>query len=356
MQPARRRCDAFGRSRSRRALTPPAAIERPSPFASAATRSAGRIDRIDETPDGAVITDYKSSDVRDQKRADAKARDSLQLQVYALAHQAETGQLPSAVQLHFVESGVVGQRPADARTTRKGARQARRGGRRDPGAEVRAKAVADRLRLLPVSNHLLRERRVISVPEPRRPTDQHAACSSSRRWRGRPSAFVLTTVDPRADSQVVVAGAVLLGAAVALTAGAGAVDCRLRAHAAHCVSAATGCAPARRAALCGLVVTLLVILRAQGALSAADGDFRDRDARARRGDAVGPSLDRTADGSARMSRRPAGPGTEPAATRARGTCVDRRPRSDRLRPTSMAGISRTTCSCRRRFPRTRASG
>ena len=43
----------------------------------------------------------KSSDVRDQKRADSKARDSLQLQVYALAHQSETGELPARVQLHF---------------------------------------------------------------------------------------------------------------------------------------------------------------------------------------------------------------------------------------------------------------
>jgi len=63
-----------------------------------------------------VITDYKSSDVRDQKRADTKARDSLQLHVYAMAHQAETGKLPSLVQLHFIDSGVVGAaEPNEAR-------------------------------------------------------------------------------------------------------------------------------------------------------------------------------------------------------------------------------------------------
>ena len=68
----------------------------------------GRIDRVDGRAGEAIITDYKSSDVRDQKRADTKARDSLQLQVYALAHEASTGSLPRRVQLHFVDSGLVG--------------------------------------------------------------------------------------------------------------------------------------------------------------------------------------------------------------------------------------------------------
>jgi DNA helicase-2/ATP-dependent DNA helicase PcrA len=86
----------------------PAAIERTFSFRLGRDEIRGRIDRIDAAGNGTVITDYKSSDVRDQKRADTKARDSLQLQVYALAHQAETGGLPARVQLHFVESGVVG--------------------------------------------------------------------------------------------------------------------------------------------------------------------------------------------------------------------------------------------------------
>jgi DNA helicase-2/ATP-dependent DNA helicase PcrA len=88
--------------------TPPTAIERPFSFRLGRDEIRGRIDRVDASADGAVITDYKSSDVRDQKRADTKARDSLQLQVYALAYQAETGAVPKRVQLHFVESGVVG--------------------------------------------------------------------------------------------------------------------------------------------------------------------------------------------------------------------------------------------------------
>ncbi len=69
----------------------------------------GRYDRVDTTDDGAIITDYKSSDVRDQGRADERARESLQLQVYALAWEAETGQLPKQMELHFLDSGVVGR-------------------------------------------------------------------------------------------------------------------------------------------------------------------------------------------------------------------------------------------------------
>lgn len=68
----------------------------------------GRMDRVDEGDTGAVIVDYKSSDVRDQRKADQKARDSLQLQVYALAHERASGTLPAKMQLHFLDSGLVG--------------------------------------------------------------------------------------------------------------------------------------------------------------------------------------------------------------------------------------------------------
>ncbi len=87
----------------------PAAVERPFSVRLGRDTVRGRYDRLDETPEGTVITDYKSSDVRDPKKAAEKARDSLQLQLYALAHQAETGELPAAVELHFLESGVTGR-------------------------------------------------------------------------------------------------------------------------------------------------------------------------------------------------------------------------------------------------------
>ncbi len=62
-----------------------------------------------------TITDYKSSDVRDAVTARQRARDSLQLSIYALAYQAQTGRLPDAVQLWFLESGLIGRAEIDDR-------------------------------------------------------------------------------------------------------------------------------------------------------------------------------------------------------------------------------------------------
>ena len=91
----------------------PVAVERTFSVEVGSDVLRGRFDRVDEGSGGTVITDYKSSDVRDPRKAAERARDSLQLQVYALAHQAETGALPAAVQLHFLESGLVGRAVPD---------------------------------------------------------------------------------------------------------------------------------------------------------------------------------------------------------------------------------------------------
>src|SRR6266852_1513241 len=93
----------------------PAAVEREFGFDLGPTRVRGRLDRVDETPDGTVIVDYKSSDVTDQKKADQRARESLQLKIYALAWKQMTGRLPARVELSFLESGAVGNhRPTEA--------------------------------------------------------------------------------------------------------------------------------------------------------------------------------------------------------------------------------------------------
>ncbi len=116
----------------------PVAVERPFRVRIGNDAVQGRYDRVDETPDGVVITDYKSSDVRDPKQAVQRARDSLQLQVYALAHEAETGELPAAVQLRFLETGLVGRVSPDrkrldkARATVELAADGIRHGRFDP--------------------------------------------------------------------------------------------------------------------------------------------------------------------------------------------------------------------------------
>jgi DNA helicase-2/ATP-dependent DNA helicase PcrA len=73
------------------------------------TRVRGRWDRVDETEDGAVIVDYKSSDVREPGHAEERAAESLQLRIYALAWREMFGRLPARVELRFLESGVVGR-------------------------------------------------------------------------------------------------------------------------------------------------------------------------------------------------------------------------------------------------------
>ncbi|MBW3612663.1 MAG: ATP-dependent helicase, partial [Chloroflexi bacterium] len=88
----------------------PVAVEQDFTVALGADRLRGRYDRVDRDDAGrVVITDYKSSDVRDLATANRRARESLQLQIYALAHEAEHGTLPDELALHFLESGVVGR-------------------------------------------------------------------------------------------------------------------------------------------------------------------------------------------------------------------------------------------------------
>ncbi len=74
---------------------------------------------LDLAPERVVITDYKSSDVRDPAKARQRARESLQLSIYAMGYQAMTGRLPDAVALHFLDSGLVGMAPVDGRRIEK---------------------------------------------------------------------------------------------------------------------------------------------------------------------------------------------------------------------------------------------
>ena len=72
----------------------------------------GRWDRIDEVGGEIVLVDYKTSEVDDRDKADERAERSVrdgQLGLYALAY-AETRQVtPARVQLHYMDSGVVGE-------------------------------------------------------------------------------------------------------------------------------------------------------------------------------------------------------------------------------------------------------
>jgi DNA helicase-2/ATP-dependent DNA helicase PcrA len=131
----------------------PAYVEREFSFSLGGDRVRGRWDRVDiEPPDpaGAVatpsdasdapaphadvvaptleltgrervtITDYKTSDVREPAKARQRARESLQLQIYAMGYEAVTGRLPDAVQLHFLDTGITGRVEVDAKRLVKG--------------------------------------------------------------------------------------------------------------------------------------------------------------------------------------------------------------------------------------------
>jgi DNA helicase-2/ATP-dependent DNA helicase PcrA len=88
----------------------PTAIEQDFTVAFGRDRIRGRYDRVDRDEAGrVVITDYKSSDVRDLPTANRRARESMQLGIYALAHEAQHGSLPDELAHHFLESGIVGR-------------------------------------------------------------------------------------------------------------------------------------------------------------------------------------------------------------------------------------------------------
>ncbi len=71
-------------------------------------RFIGRWDRIDLCKDGAIITDFKVSQVKDQKEADKKTRDSLQMDLYALSFSKIREEPLFEVRLHFLESDIIG--------------------------------------------------------------------------------------------------------------------------------------------------------------------------------------------------------------------------------------------------------
>jgi DNA helicase-2/ATP-dependent DNA helicase PcrA len=86
----------------------PMCIEEEFAFTFENNKIRGRFDRIDMEEGNAVIIDFKTSDLKKQKDADKRTRESLQLTLYALAYKVKHGQLPKRVELHFLESGLIG--------------------------------------------------------------------------------------------------------------------------------------------------------------------------------------------------------------------------------------------------------
>jgi DNA helicase-2/ATP-dependent DNA helicase PcrA len=86
----------------------PTYIEKGFSFIVGKNRVIGRWDRIDEEEGTVKIIDYKSSDVKDQETAHKKAKESLQLSIYALAYREIFGKIPDYLELYFVENGIIG--------------------------------------------------------------------------------------------------------------------------------------------------------------------------------------------------------------------------------------------------------
>src|SRR2546425_983306 len=74
-------------------------------------RVVGRWDRVDRTPEGAVVIDYKTTALEADggEAAQRKASQDLQLLVYALAYERMYGERPAKVALHFLETGERGE-------------------------------------------------------------------------------------------------------------------------------------------------------------------------------------------------------------------------------------------------------
>ena len=86
----------------------PAFIEKDFRWFSEDVKFTGRWDRIDLSQEGAVITDYKASEVRDQKEADKATTNSLQMDLYALSFSKVRKERLIEVRLHFLESDLIG--------------------------------------------------------------------------------------------------------------------------------------------------------------------------------------------------------------------------------------------------------
>lgn len=87
----------------------PKYIEMPFSFTLGKTKVIGRMDRVDLDEQGrATIVDFKSSEVRDSKEAERKARESLQLQIYAAAWIRMGNPIPERMELYFLDTGIVG--------------------------------------------------------------------------------------------------------------------------------------------------------------------------------------------------------------------------------------------------------
>lgn len=86
----------------------PSLLEKSFKWQEEKVKFIGRWDRIDQRAEGVVIIDFKASEVKDQKEADRRAKESLQMDLYALSFLKTQDSLPLETQLYFLESNIIG--------------------------------------------------------------------------------------------------------------------------------------------------------------------------------------------------------------------------------------------------------
>jgi len=104
-------CDAlvrFFRDEEKRASSP-LSIEESFSFVMDNIKLTGRFDRVDKCDGGVVIMDFKTSEIKAQKDADKRVKESKQLLLYSMAWQNIKGELPRKIALYFLESGIIGE-------------------------------------------------------------------------------------------------------------------------------------------------------------------------------------------------------------------------------------------------------
>ncbi len=80
----------------------------------------GRIDILEEPEEGKIrIIDFKTSSIDSEEKAERRAKESIQLAIYALAVEENDGKMPDEVGLFFLESGILGKATPDEKTIAK---------------------------------------------------------------------------------------------------------------------------------------------------------------------------------------------------------------------------------------------
>ncbi|MCH7679542.1 UvrD-helicase domain-containing protein [candidate division KSB1 bacterium] len=87
----------------------PALVEQNFSYLLGNNRLTGRWDRVDIRDGEVYIIDFKSSAIDTQDKADKRTKGSLQMVNYALAYEKAEGKLPKYVELHFLDTGLVGR-------------------------------------------------------------------------------------------------------------------------------------------------------------------------------------------------------------------------------------------------------